>query len=219
MGSSESKGEEDPACLQLAKKYRFPKKTAKNIKEHFEAIDIDSNGFLTKHDFRRLLNQFNPFSDRVLDAFFFPPDDLDPGAKPQDSIDLEHFFKMIHLFFLFPTKRSLRDCRDIFTKPKQVFAESKNKKKKRLMILFRMIKAPDEDVITQEAFANTIEILKIARETEESIQKAFIEIEKISKSEKPELDFDTFKKVCQKYQIDDIFVNEVRDDHKDQMII
>ena len=87
------------------------------------------------------------------------------------------------------------------------------------MILFRMIKAPDEDVITQEAFANTIEILKIARETEESIQKAFIEIEKISKSEKPELDFDTFKKVCQKYQIDDIFVNEVRDDHKDQMII
>ena len=114
----------------VCQKYRFLKKTAKNIKEHFEAIEIYFKGSVTKNDFRRLLNQFNPFSERVLDAFFFSPDDLNPGAEAQDSIDLEHFFKMIHLFFLFPTKRSLRDCRDIFTKPKQVFAESKNKKKK-----------------------------------------------------------------------------------------
>ena len=50
------------------------------------------------------------------------------------------------------------------------------------MILFRMIKSPDKDIITQEAFANNIEVLKIARETEVSIQKAFLEIEKISQS-------------------------------------
>ena len=62
-------------------------------------------------------------TNSTLLAFFFSPDDLNPGAEPLESIDLEHFFKMIHLFFLFPTKRSLRDCRDIFTKPKQVFAE------------------------------------------------------------------------------------------------
>ena len=216
MGSSASKPEDSKDLKQLAKKYKFPKKTARNIEEHFKALDTDSKGFLTKDDFFPLTNQLNPISPRVLDAFFYPPDNLDPEAEPGNSIDLEHFFKITYLFFLFPTKRSCKECRDIFTKPMQVFVDSENKRKKRLMMLFRMIKHPGEDLISKEAFANTLEVLKIARETEESIQKAFLDIEKISK--KTELDFDAFLKVCSKFQVDDIFVNEVRDTHKNQMI-
>jgi Ca2+-binding EF-hand superfamily protein len=214
MGSSQSKTE-DPAC-QLAKKYRFPKKTGEKIIEHFQALDVDSKGFLTKDDFDPLINQLNPISQKVLDAFFYPPDDLDPEAEPLDSIDLEHFFKVTYLFFLYPTKRSCRECRDIFTKPLQVFVDSEDKKNKRLMMLFRMIKPPDESFINKTAFANALEVLKITRETDESIEEAFREIERIS--EKTQLDFGAFKKECSKYQIDDLFVNEVRDTHDNQVI-
>ena len=107
MGSSESKPE-DPAC-QLAKKYRFSKKTGENIKEHFKALDIDSKGFLTKDDFDPLINKLNPISEKVLDAFFYPPDNLDPEAEPLDSIDLEHLFKVTYLFFLYMAYQQLKE--------------------------------------------------------------------------------------------------------------
>ena len=135
MGSSESKPE-DPAC-QLAKKYRFPKKTGENIKVHFKALDIDSKGFLTKDDFDPLINKLNPISQNVLDAFFYPPDALDPEAEPLDSIDLEHCFKVTYMFLLFPTNRSCKEFRDIvITKPIQLFKDSEDKKHKRLIMLF-----------------------------------------------------------------------------------
>ena len=98
------------------------------------------------------------------------PDDLDPEAEPLDSIDLVNFFKVTYLFFLYPTKRSCRECKDIFTKPLQVFVDSEEKKNKRLMMLFRMIKPPDESFINKTAFANALEVLKITRETDESIE-------------------------------------------------
>ena len=83
-------------------------------------------------------------------------------------------------------------------------------------MLFRMIKPPGESSINKTAFANALEVLKITRETDESIEEAFREIKRISK--KTQLDFGAFKKECSKYQIDDLFVNEVRDTHDNQVI-
>ena len=105
--------------------------------EYFKAQDIDSKGFLTKNDSDPLITKLNPISQNVLDAFFYPPDALDPEAEPLDSIDLEHFFKVTYLFFLFPTNRSCKEFRDIFiTKPIQLFKDSEDKKHKRLIMLF-----------------------------------------------------------------------------------
>jgi len=214
MGSSKSKTV-DPAVLELANKYRFPTTVAKNIKQYFGSLDTDSKGLLTKDDFRSLLNQLNPLSDRVLDAFFYPPDDLDPEAEPMDTVDLEHFFKMFSFFFHFPMKMGCRPCKDIFTNPRDMFKESKIKKRKRLMILFRMIKATSEAVISKGAFAAAIGDIKIGIE-DGALDKALLEIEKVSG--KSEIDFIAFKKLCSKYQIDDIFVHEVRDDQRNQML-
>ena len=73
-----------------------------------------------------------------------------------------------------------------------------------------------EDPACQLAKKYALEDLKITRETDESIEEAFREIERISK--KIKVDFGAFKKECSKYQIDDLYVNEVRDTHDNQVI-
>ena len=123
MGAKKSKPKEEE--LQLAEKYKIPKSTAKAIKEHFSILDKTSDGLLVKEDFNILLNKHNPLSGKTLDAFFFDSDDLDANATSLSSVDLEHFFKVINLFFLFPTKRTWSDFKKIFAKPGKVFEDSK----------------------------------------------------------------------------------------------
>ena len=218
MGSSASKIE-DPVVLDLADKYKFPKEIAKNIKNTFEALDSNSLGFLTKDDFHDVLNKLNPLSDRVLNAFFYPPDDLNPFIGPMESVDLEHFFKLISFFFHFPSKLSCKDCvLAILCNPKEVFKVSKTKKVKRMMILFRMMKEPNGSVITRDAFVAALEILKIEMK-EGDLEKAFKVIENVSEKKNGEMDFSAFKKLYSMFQIDDIFVHEVRNDQTNETMV
>ena len=218
MGGSPSKVE-DPVVLDLAKKYKFPKKFARNIKKTFESLDSDSSGFLTKDDFRDVQNQLNPLSNKVLDAFFYPPDNLNPIAVPMKSVDLEHFFKLISFFFHFPSKTS---CKDyfiaIFYSTNEMFKVKKTKKTKRMMILFRMIKAPTESVISLAAMVATLELLQVDMKAGDLV-KAFKEIENVSGKKGQFIDFKTFKKLYSMYQIDDIFVREVRNDQTNETMM
>ena len=202
---------------ELAKKYKIPKKIGKRIEEHFDDLDNSSKGFLTKEDVKTVMDDLNPLSPKVLDAFFYPPEDLDPGAKPLDTVDLEHFFQVIHLFFLFSAKqRTWKDCKDLFMKPKKVFRDSEDRRKKRLMILFRILKEKDEVTITKEALSGIVGLLKIKKASQEFLEKAFEEVKVITKSSL--FDFEAFLKLCSKYQIDELFINEVRDTN-DKMLV
>ena len=87
-----------------------------------------------------------------------------------------------------------------------------------MMILFRMMKEPNESVITRDAFVAALEILKIEMK-DGDLEKAFKVIENVSEKKNGEMDFSAFKKLYSMFQIDDIFVHEVRNDQTNETMV
>jgi len=218
MGGFFSSRSQDPEMLKLATQYKLPRTDAEWLTEHFRDIDWNKDGFVTRrHPALVQLEKgsVNPLIDRVITALFYDPLSLDTEEKPGQHLDLERLFAVSSLF----TQQTwFSYFKQLFSRDKEATEQAGERKKMRLMFLFRVFKDPEEAFISGAALEAIVHITNKYYLSEDAKHAVFLkimsEMREITGRESllddHHIEFDDFRKICNHFAIDHIFTEEVR---------
>jgi len=221
MGGFFSSECQDPEMLKLATQYKVPLQDAQLLTEHFRSLDRDGEGFFTRnHPALAKLEEesVNPLINKVITALFYPPHSLDPYEKPGERVDLERMFAVSALFLQHTWVDWLKQCNP-FSKNNEVQTKQAGEKKKmRLIFLFRVFKDPEEPFISGSALEAIVHITNKYYLTDVAkhavYEEILAEMGKITGREgllrEQKIEFADFRLICNHFAIDHVFTEEVR---------
>ena len=165
----------------------FPKNRVYKLFRKFETLDTSRKRYLCKADMAPKMDfSETSLAPLVLDAFFFPPWNLDPKTAPLANVTFEHFCQVFSLFQPHHKQENWK--------------EDENYDKYASVFLFRMLTQGDHDYVTLEDIGKIAAFVHsdnngISEFAQEAYDKVLYEIQ-------PEkLDFDNFVTLCEKFNL------------------